>query len=341
MIVADDAAFTPATSKVMMAGFEFDDAAPDSIDEGDAGAARMSANRNIYTQIRDAAGNERGVNVNASNQLAIAGPVTVASGGIASGAIASGAIASGAVASGAVASGAFASGSIAAGAIAAGATSFVALEDDASANLDAGVKCMAVQKATPADTAADGDYMMLQMSAGRLWTATNINQVGGTATDTNSGNKSAGTLRVVLATDQPALTNKLLVTPDAGATVQDIPATSGGLSSSSFLSTGAVQTTEVKGSAGQVYSIEFFNITSTPVYVRLYNQTGAPASTDGANIKWRGIVPGNTAGGGFVVRWEKGLACSTGIGFRCTSLIADNDTTVLVANSVIGNIEYK
>jgi hypothetical protein len=75
-VIADDAAFTPATSKVMMAGFEFDDAATDSVDEGDAGAARMSANRNIYTQIRDAAGNERGANVNASNQLAVAGPVT-------------------------------------------------------------------------------------------------------------------------------------------------------------------------------------------------------------------------------------------------------------------------
>lgn len=35
-----------------------------------------------------------------------------------------------------------------------------------------------------------------------------------TLLDGNSGNKSAGTLRVVIATDQPALTNKLLVTPD-------------------------------------------------------------------------------------------------------------------------------
>ena len=60
----------------MMAGFEFDDSTPDSVDEGDAGAARMSSRREVYMQIRDAAGNERGVNVNASNQLAIAGPVT-------------------------------------------------------------------------------------------------------------------------------------------------------------------------------------------------------------------------------------------------------------------------
>ncbi|HEY3695141.1 hypothetical protein [Phenylobacterium sp.] len=44
--------------------------------------------------------------------------------------------------------------------------------------------------------------------------AVNVAQVAGTAADTNSGAKSAGTLRVVLATDQPQLTNKLLVTPD-------------------------------------------------------------------------------------------------------------------------------
>lgn len=47
--------------------------------------------------------------------------------------------------------------------------------------------------------------------------STNIAQLAGTTTDTNSGTKSAGTLRVVLATDQPALTNKLLVTPDSVA----------------------------------------------------------------------------------------------------------------------------
>jgi hypothetical protein len=45
-------------------------------------------------------------------------------------------------------------------------------------------------------------------------TQVNVKQLNGTTVDTNSGNKSAGTLRVVLATDQPALTNKLLVTPD-------------------------------------------------------------------------------------------------------------------------------
>ena len=70
-MLVDDAAFTPGTSSVQMIGAEFDDTGPDSVDEGDAGAVRMSANRNIYTTIRDAAGNERGANVNSSNQLLV------------------------------------------------------------------------------------------------------------------------------------------------------------------------------------------------------------------------------------------------------------------------------
>lgn len=71
-IKVDDAAFTPATTSVNMAGFEYDDTTPDSVNEGDAGAARMSANRNVYTTIRDAAGNERGANVDASGNLSVA-----------------------------------------------------------------------------------------------------------------------------------------------------------------------------------------------------------------------------------------------------------------------------
>lgn len=87
----------------------FDDTSPTAITENSFGFLRISANRNLYNSIRDAAGNERGVNVDASNRLTTA-PTLV------SGSVASGAIASGAVASGAFASGALASGSIAAGA---------------------------------------------------------------------------------------------------------------------------------------------------------------------------------------------------------------------------------
>lgn len=51
-IKADDAAFTPATTKVMMAGFQADEASTDSVDEGDAGAARMTLDRKVITTLQ-------------------------------------------------------------------------------------------------------------------------------------------------------------------------------------------------------------------------------------------------------------------------------------------------
>lgn len=48
-VIADDAAFIPATSKVMMAGFQADETSTDSVDEGDAGAARMTLDRKQIT----------------------------------------------------------------------------------------------------------------------------------------------------------------------------------------------------------------------------------------------------------------------------------------------------
>lgn len=73
----DDAAFTPATSYVSMVGATFDDVSPDSVNEGDGGAVRMSANRNLYITIRDAAGNERGMNVDSSGAISIGSVVPV------------------------------------------------------------------------------------------------------------------------------------------------------------------------------------------------------------------------------------------------------------------------
>lgn len=69
----DDAAFTVATDSGAPAMGLFDDVTPDSVNEGDSGVLRMSANRNLYSTIRDAAGNERGVNVTAGNALVVDG----------------------------------------------------------------------------------------------------------------------------------------------------------------------------------------------------------------------------------------------------------------------------
>jgi hypothetical protein len=73
----DDAAFGVASDSVAPLGAMLDNTSPDSVDEGDVGVVRMSGNRNLFTTIRDAAGNERGVNVNASNQLSVSVDNTV------------------------------------------------------------------------------------------------------------------------------------------------------------------------------------------------------------------------------------------------------------------------
>lgn len=84
VVIADDAAFTPGTTGVVMVGATFDDSAPDSVDEGDAGALRMSARRELYVQLRDAAGNERGLNIDGSGRIAVTvgGTVTVDGSGV-------------------------------------------------------------------------------------------------------------------------------------------------------------------------------------------------------------------------------------------------------------------
>lgn len=71
--MVDDAAFTPAASSVTPIGAIFDDTGPDAVDEGDVGAVRMSGIRSLHVQVRDAAGNERGLNVDASGAIAVTG----------------------------------------------------------------------------------------------------------------------------------------------------------------------------------------------------------------------------------------------------------------------------
>lgn len=68
---------------------QFDDTSPTSITENQFGNLRMSVNRNLYDTIRDAAGNERGVNVTAGNALqadatSVAGTATAVNNGTSS-----------------------------------------------------------------------------------------------------------------------------------------------------------------------------------------------------------------------------------------------------------------
>jgi len=50
---------------------QYDDTSPTAITENQFGNARMSSNRNLYGTIRDAAGNERGLNVDSNGEIGI------------------------------------------------------------------------------------------------------------------------------------------------------------------------------------------------------------------------------------------------------------------------------
>lgn len=201
--------------------------------------------------------------------------------------------------------------------------------------------------------------------------STNVDQWNGTTTDTNSGTKSAGTLRVVLATDQPQLTNKLLVTPDSVA----LPAnqsvnvnqwnaqalaspdansypflasastatTTAGLSTCYTASAASTNSTNCKGSAGNIYAIHLTNTTTTTYYLRLYNSSSAPTCSSSTGfietVPALG-APSASANGGINGREGWPQAFSTGISFCFTGGGSSTDNTNAATGTTI-TILYK
>lgn len=197
----------------------------------------------------------------------------------------------------------------------------------------------------------------------------NVNQLAGTTTDVNSGNKSAGTLRVVIATDQPALTNKLLVTPDSvalpanqsvninqvnGAAIASADASSylitsiaatatqnAGTSTCYITSAASTNSTNCKGSAGSVYEIHVTNTTTTNYFLRLYNLSSAPTCSSATGFIETVPALGAAANGGVNGRLN-GVpqAYGTGIGFCLTGGGSSTDNTN-AATGVYVTILYK
>jgi hypothetical protein len=201
--------------------------------------------------------------------------------------------------------------------------------------------------------------------------STNVDQLNGNSVDTNSGNKSAGTLRVVVATDQPQLTNALKVdgsgvtqpvsiagnqavniaqvngtassanegSSDAG-TQRIAIGTDDNFSTDSRWSSGDTNLHTVKASAGRIFRIEVTNNGSGAVYLRIYNKASNPAPASDTPVR-RYIIPGNTAGAGAIFDFLKGRYFSTGIAYDVTGGAGDTDTTAIAANQCAINVDYK
>lgn len=118
-------------------------------------------------------------------------------------------------------------------------------------------------------------------------------------------------------------------------------ATSGGSTPYSYIAAGAAgqDATVVKNSAGQVYAISAISVIGTLLYLKIYNQTATPASTD--TPLFRFPIPASTTGAGYTFALPRGAAFSAGIAFRITTGIADSDANAAAANSCIVNLIYK
>ena len=160
----------------------------------------------------------------------------------------------------------------------------------------------------------------------------NAGQVAGTATAVNTGNASAGTQRVVLATDQPALTN--------AQPVNLSPTTSGGWSVSSQTSLTAAAT--VSGVASKFGGYMFINLNATAAYIQVFNLATSGAVTLGTTTPTFVVpLPANSTaanGAGANLELTNGIAMSTGIQVAATTTPTGATT---VTTGLTGFVLYK
>jgi hypothetical protein len=193
------------------------------------------------------------------------------------------------------------------------------------------------------NAAQSGTWTVQQ--GGSNWSI-NLAQVAGAGIAQGHGT-AASAIRVELPTDGTGLVNAAQSgtwTVQQGTppwTVQPQAIASGGATNNSYLAAASANqdSTNVKASAGTVYSLELFNTTNTIRYVKLYDKATAPTSADTPARRY--LLPGGTNGGGLTISFPVGLAFANGIGFRITTGVADNDTGAVTANDVIVNLSYK
>lgn len=109
-----------------------------------------------------------------------------------------------------------------------------------------------------------------------------------------------------------------------------------------YLSAGGAKAGVIKASAGRLFgSISMGNIGAAAVYLRIYDKATAPGTSDTPKIGPL-IIPGATTGAGREhVLPDVGAAFASGISWRLTTGIADNDDTAVSNAEVSFSTYYK
>ncbi len=377
-VITDDAAFTAATSKVFMFGGVFDAVATDSVNEDDAGAIRMSANRNLYVNIRDNAGNERGLAIDANG--ALAATVTNATAANLLAQVFGGAAADAAVSGNPV---------YVAGRASAAAPADVSADGDAVGiwTLRSGAQVVqptfagvlqstgngvagtgtprvtiasdntafavtAAGSVTPADAAALGTTSIRTYALTGLYNGTTVDMwrevVNGQNT-TGTGIAAAGVLAQLDDTSPGSVTENqfapLRQNSERALLVQVAPSPStapGSIQGASTSTTGpfaaTTNETEAKATGGVVYGFTAFNNSATVAYITFYNATAASVTCGTGEVSTH-LIPASTSGAGIVVQFPMPVAHSTAITY-CISTGIDGTGAVAV-NSGVANVYYR
>lgn len=159
-------------------------------------------------------------------------------------------------------------------------------------------------------------------------------RVDGLETLIGSTNTKLDTLHTDVTAATPAGTNLI------GRSVADASAATGGISLTARLASAAASTnaTNVKTSAGRIYCLTGKNNAAYDVFLVLYDSAANPPVPGTTTIRRKVCCP---AGQAFVFDFPVGLTFATGIGYAFTKLVADADTTVLVAADITAfNLDY-
>lgn len=118
------------------------------------------------------------------------------------------------------------------------------------------------------------------------------------------------------------------------------PAVSGGITKSSVVLANSTNSTLLKNGAGQVYTVQVFNNSTSIAYLKFYDKATAP-TCNSDTIVWQVMIPASASGAGAIAPIELGLPFTLGIGYCVTGGIGPTDNTSVAATTYIVNVGYK
>lgn len=171
---------------------------------------------------------------------------------------------------------------------------------------------------------------------------TAIAAVAGATNDAAYSGSGNSTINAGVRGLYTAVTSAIPAGTNTIGNVVPVPATSGGLTVSTFEPAASDNHTNLKNGAGQVYSITAFNNSATVNYLRLYNAaSGFNGCNSATNLVAVYHIPGNTSDAGFILYDGMGIPFSTGISYCVVSAYGQATTTNATASAMDINIGYK